>query len=560
MPATNIFTAGLQDFEKRIALAVLNPPVDDVPADVKFLANRHPVWLKQWELWEKRIRFYFDDDIEKEEGKALFLTRGRDEAVDLYRDRVAISEVVSESAKAHNKMTDTVFTEEITRSWKLNKDLDALQSNVDGQFTTASEFMKSVSPYVIALGVYHVLIDKPKLPAKDESIGGKIVRVVKEFVTAEDERNAGVRNPFWLKISPTEVVNWALDEQNLLMWVMIRMERSRIDEEGKSHKVIEYTKWNRDKWERWELEKSTENNAEKKLQVVRKSNGVHALGIVPLVPIYFRRTKTPMVGKGLSADAYRADLMKVRAESDQQWDAHVHAHPTLVVVSDRDMGEIGVGTNNYIKLGKMETAEYIAMPDSAFAALSKIITGLEEKIARHQGQDPLGVLVSKPAQATGIARAWSFLTSEEMQLVNLAKGMSAGERGIWEVSSRWLETDTHGPQWQVFHAINGGIIEYPSKFMITQPKEMLEEFTGVRNQIQSPTFLRNLAKRIVIAYARNVDENELKKIMEEVDALDFGAKPGFDETMPPVNVDDEEGNAEGNDEDGNPGHKEEEES
>ena len=109
---------------------------------------------------------------------------------------------------------------------------------------------------------------------------------------------------------------------------------------------------------------------------------------------HFPKAIKPMVGSSFIRYAAKADVQKFQAESDLAFDTHVHAHPVFFAKVNEELAAIGVGSQSFIKLDPMQNEEvgYVNTPDSAFAALSKVIDDKRAEIYRQANIDPMGVL------------------------------------------------------------------------------------------------------------------------------------------------------------------------
>jgi len=506
------------------------------PKPYEFLNQRHTLYSKNYDRWNRRWKLIFGD-VETNSGKRAFLPQGENEDDDLYDDRIELSEVIPEMPPVIRRIANKIFGEEIVREWN-DDDLTALERNMDGRNTRAKTFMHNQARKVAVLGVMHVLCDKPAWPKG------------KQPKTLDDERSMGLRLPFFVAYTPLEVVNWSTDRNNNLVWALTRIIRYDMDDNMQPVTYVEFTKWGHNAWTRWTFRAGGKYGA--RLQAVGGEENPsfgkaqpHNVGRVPLTQIYFDYVE-PMIGQGLSDEAFRADLLKIRAESNLTWDAYVHAHPQLAFWTKRDpKGDIGLGTNAALKLNvdEDEDARYLTSGDNAFEVNEWQIENLIETVIRHQGVDPLGVITKKGVrQESGIKAAWSFKTSEEQILQNYAEALQSAEEHMWENAARLLDGGPQPFAAQAFEEKSKGSIRYPKKFDLTSPKERMEQFVQAKKHLKSKTLLEELGAAIAIAYTQDLPTKQAKKIDQEVRAINHTAEGQFEPGPPPLGF---EGEGEG---------------
>ena len=107
--------------------------------------------------------------------------------------------------------------------------------------------------------------------------------------TQEQRRNLNLR-PYAVLLTPLDITDWALDNRGHYHWVRIR--ESTIGSEDPSDQehaqTDTYLQWLTDSWERFDDEGNL------------LSSDVNPLGVVPIVPLYFQRSKRyPRLGVSL---------------------------------------------------------------------------------------------------------------------------------------------------------------------------------------------------------------------------------------------------------------------
>ncbi len=233
----------------------------------------------------------------------------------------------------------------------------------------------------------------------------------------------------------------------------------------------------------------------------------------------------PMIGQSFIRYAARADIQKLRAESDLVYDTYLHAHPLLLAWINDELKEVGIGSNTYIKLNPgvggagREDVQYCAAPGSAFEALQQLVTVLNEKIYRQAKIDPMSIASAGSSavfQASGAARAWSFGTSEARTLSKVADHMEVVERRVFELVLRFQDTGTLPPPEEYLFK---GDIQYPEEFDTASTTQLIEETGAIVGStvINSPRLARTLHKRIAASKVGDTTAKVLQEIQKEIE-------------------------------------------
>jgi hypothetical protein len=110
-----------------------------------------------------------------------------------------------------------------------NKDFASFLENCDRSGTSFNRFSRNMLEKMMLFQRAFVLIDKPKSP-----VGGTIT-------TRQQEIDAGVHMPYLVLFDPRNVINWGLDDDKNLDWIVIKTMDSR--QEGPLGDVEVYTNW-----------------------------------------------------------------------------------------------------------------------------------------------------------------------------------------------------------------------------------------------------------------------------------------------------------------------------
>jgi hypothetical protein len=143
--------------------------------------------------------------------------------------------------------------------------------NKKGDDITA--FMRQICDDMQIFGLVYVLVDTPP---KDVAIK-----------TLAQEKEAGIR-PYWVLISPLEVLNWVTDEFGKYLYVKRRQVYTKVDTQSFATSNIEkFTEWTQQTIKISEVDITDKDNP-----VLLSSVTIdNQLGQIPLQPIFYQRDK-----------------------------------------------------------------------------------------------------------------------------------------------------------------------------------------------------------------------------------------------------------------------------
>ena len=487
----------------------------------EILDTKHPDWLAAQPTWELFRDVLGDAEVEKEK----YLPRGKDEIDPLYRLRVALSQFIPESPLAIQKILHGLFRETPVRNYKDAK-LEKWTDDVDKDGTKWSKFVEQLAEQILGYGTLRLLVNmKSAVPSVE---GQKPSRA--------DELQQNVR-PFLVLYSPLSVIDWEVDADGVIQMVMIKETRTEKAPPPTHHvEVTRFVRYTATTMSWWEFAK-TDKGFELRGAV---EDVEHGLGVVPMVVDYFPKKVKPLVGSGYIRFAARADIQKYQAESDLQWNSHLHAHPTFWAKVKDSLSSIGIGSTAFIKLNPDagEEVGYVDVPSASFDALQGLIDEKRAVIFRQVGTDPLGILNSGQStfQASGVSRAWSFGTSESKVLRAIADRMESVERSVLEIVSRYLSEKTYGLGENAF----GGEVKYPDEYDISATQTLLDQTEQTAQMVNSETLIKALHQRLASSLVGDTTPKTLKQIHDEIEDNDLigtpVGKPQADPTLMPPTV------------------------
>jgi len=477
------------------------------------LETKHPDY-KEWEEEWLRYQDVVGDTLVD---KKKYLPKNKFEPQDQYDFRIELSQFIPESGLAVSKIIGAIFSEKPKREFPGQEaQLKRFLDNADRKGGSWNSVMETIAFNLLSYGTTRVLVNVP--PAKpSEEVASKEGEAV---VTRAMEKAADIR-PYVVVYKPLDIIDWDVDDDEVLKSLRIREERylpplAGVD--GKHRKAVKFITY--DQWAvRW-IDFVQGGKGEWEINGAGES--IHELGMVPMVVDGLREVK-PMIGHSFLRYSSRADIRKAQTESDQAYDGFIHAHPFLAVWTDDEMKEVGVGSNTWLKLNPgsggvgREDAQYLQPPASAFDALKQIVEDSRTQIYRQANTDPLGVISGGGTtfQASGVARAWSFGTSEARMLSKIADKLEQIEKRVFEMVLRYEEPINKTTP--IDDPVFKGSVQYPEEFDMSSTAALLEETEKIAQMVNSETLLRTLHKRIAASKVGDTTAKELKIIKDEIE-------------------------------------------
>lgn len=489
------------------------------------LNAKHPVY----EEWADTWRIHKDVLGQTKVDKSNYLPRNQLEPEDQYQFRVELSEFIPETPLTISRLIGSLYKEKPKRDLKGQAErLEELVNNTDLKGQHLNAFMERFIFDLIGYGTMRILVNTrtPKLSTDEQGQPLLISRAM--------EIESGAR-PYLIPYTPLSTIDWDFDEFNEL--TMVRIKETRFgkldssDPTSKHVRFIKFVQYDRifSRW--WTFIEDSEvrlsmggiEMSKPQLLVEQSGESEHGLGLVPMVVVYWPQELEPMVGNSYVRQMVKADIQKFRTESDMDYDNYLHAHPQLKVHTLDEMSNVGVGSGSFLKLNpggggmEREDVNYVQTPVSAFEALREQKLDKLDTINRHANTDPMGVVSRRRAipQASGVARAWSFGTSEARILSDLADTAVVTERALFDMSIRTITADEDlNDQDDVFE----GEIQYPEEFDLSSTQTLLDETEQISRNVNSPTLIKILHKRIAASKVGDVTPQIMEQIQTEIES------------------------------------------
>jgi len=242
-------------------------------------AVRHPLYLAYEDTWGAYLDFAELDLADLRSGAYLQQFESEQAAAWVNRkDRAAVYNLCPLLVSIRKNY---LFARRPTRHIEASpyrRELSDFYNNCDRNGTDWTDFLREhVVPSTYIFGWSEVLFDVPSAP---EGLRPQ---------TQEQRRNLNLR-PYAVLLTPLDITDWALDNRGHYHWVRIRESTvGSADPADQEHEQVDtYLQWFGDRWERFDDEGNL------------LAGDVNPLGAVPIVPLYFQRSKRyPRLGVSL---------------------------------------------------------------------------------------------------------------------------------------------------------------------------------------------------------------------------------------------------------------------
>jgi hypothetical protein len=239
-------------------------------------------------------------------------------------------------------------------------------------------------------------------------------------------------------------------------------------------------------------------------------SGVHGLGVVPLVPVFDKRSKKYKNFLGISKLAdisfIARDVYNLCSELSQIISDQTFSFLALQGNSS-DYSEIEISTNKGIVYpDDKNPPQYISPPPANAEVLMKQINTQVSKIfqlasleggsASFEGADTV--------TQSGASKAWDF-NETNSRLITLASNMEDAEMKIWKAFGLW-----EGSDWQ-------GSVEYPKDFNVKSLQQDLDDAEKTMKMNIGKQFDDLIKKSIVTKKFPRLDDEQKEEIFTQIE-------------------------------------------
>ncbi len=493
------------------------------------LSERHPYYEERIAEWQLFGEVLGDRKIVD---KARYLPKGEQEDPLAYKQRIALAEWLPEAGEAIVKLTAAIYATKPVR--KLPTQFKEFEKNCNRLGTHWDTFVLQACRALLAYGSTRTLVS---------TVAPRATRSAEPTVADEISQRAGL---FAANFSPESVIDWEANAVDGVSMARLREEYFTGSGTADQRRRTRFVEFTRETIRSWVFREASEDG----LELLSTDEIPNVLGEVPIVVEYFGVPDAPMAGKSFLEFSARAELQRFRSNSDLSYDLHLHAHPLIKAKTSSKIEELGIGSQTVIVLdpSQDEDLEYVSLPTTPSDLLFQQDDRLRTAIHRYAHTDPLGQLEPTGTfQASGVARAWSFETSEGRILSQIASSMASFELQFFRLGARLVGASPAEVD-----------IQYPETFDAAAREALTVILTYVQDRINSPTLSRRISRRIALSLTSEEKDAVRNQILKEIDenptpgaAASAGMDVDLDPDREPIG-DEPDQDDENDDDDGGP--------
>jgi hypothetical protein len=355
--------------------------------------REHPEYLALKHVWKRYRDLYIGGERLKLHAQEYLLPRQR-EPGDVYTERLSRVFYENYIGSIVDWYSATLFRKEPVVTFEGSnataKEFFArLMDEVDLKGTGLSDFFRAQFVESLITGASYVLVDFPRTGKKAE--------------TRAEEDATGASRAYLVAYSAEDVINWNLDLQGNLDWVVIRQKLIRKDR-------VEDAEWKTET--RWSYyDKQSFKIYSRVDDVVRLvDEGTHALAKLNRVPLFDLRIPE---GMWMLNRAGLLQLEHFNKSNALSWALTMGLFAMPVVYSDRDWSQM-VGESYYIQLAPGDKFGWTEPEGKVFQIAQDNLTRLQEEIYRVCYLAQAGGSLDAGGQQSGISKQLDFSITQEV--------------------------------------------------------------------------------------------------------------------------------------------------
>lgn len=373
---------------------------------------------------------------------------------------------------------------------------DTFLSNCDGNMTQFVDFSKRAFADLLTYGVAHILTDLPTRAPGDETL------------TLQQELDKGYRDPFLVCYTPMEVINWRTDRTGAYEWVVIKT--SKLDQQflSKPQEVDTWYYFDREVFKVYEDRRDAgavsipTDSSTRTAQLV--SDGNHALSHVKRVPLrsFFLSNHLWLANRGYL-------LLKDHLNQDNSlaWALFMSNLAIPIIIGDVDTTNMVEAETGYLQFPAGTEYRWSEPDGKSFAISMDRLENLREEAFRCLYLQSQGMSMrATPQQQSGKSKLVSMVPTHEV-LSGMAKDL---RQRLQELLSDVVDARRDGG---VRPDVRG--FDYDDD-MTTEEVFAVSSLLAIR--IPSESFERWVYKKVVKAWARDVNQASLEKMYKEIEA------------------------------------------
>ena len=460
---------------------------------IEILDREHPDYTARKAMWERYADFYEGGEAIRRNA-SRYLPKRQKEPLEVYYERMGrafyenyLGSIVDWYAATLVRTEPQILLEGDGLEF-YNLFLD----DCDLAGTDLVEFFRNVFLRALIYKQAYVLVDFP--------------RVEGPYRTRAEEDAAGRSRSYLVPYTPLDIPNWKVDAAGNFEWLVIKS-RERFQPAFDSAEEIERTTWtyfDRQGYRQYRLDLQPGKPARPHIEVPLAAAGPHALSA---------QNRVPMVSFQLSDGLWLANKAALLQQEHfdksnaLSWALHMGLFAMPVVYSDREWHQV-VGESYYIQLGPTDRFGWTEPEGKVYQIAQDNLERLKDEIyrvcylmvqaggreAQNLGQS--GVSKERDYSVTQeVLRAYGDLVKDAMK--NTLRLVAAARQDALAVEVKGLDA-----------------------FDIRHLSAELDDATRLRELVDSsPTFRKELQKRLALRYLDDSGPGLKNQIVKEIDSV-----------------------------------------
>lgn len=490
-PETRTFAVSLDEFS-------VDAPQEE--QEIKRLRRKNSLWSEfspRWQFYRKA--YEGGEDFANRDNLFRHL---RENELD-FNSRVDRVHNMNYCEPLVDFFTNFIFAESIDRNGGSDTAFyDDFVKDVNLKDDSVDDFMRQVSDDMQIYGMAYTLVDAPPLPQGDDA---------NAVLTVADEQALNLR-PYWVMISPEEIVDWTIDQFENFKYVKRLQNVEETGNDGKSHKLERYTEFYLDRTVITDVESTDLGKA----TITATDEYPNKLKYIPLfITRYKRSKKYPFIGMSFLRDfAYnQREIMNLTSLLQEFLYRQAFNILTKQVDSNvplKEQEDVTLGTSNVMEYPKdAKEPKYLSPPSEPAAFIQGERERIKNEMYTRAAQDAL-VELFNGEKSSGFAQAQSFYKTVPF-ISSRADALERTENALMRCTY-----DLVGKTWK-------GKIKYKDRYELTNLTDALTQLQILVRDFALPseTFVKEELKRMVRAYDGKLPVELLGKIEKEIDDMDF---------------------------------------
>jgi hypothetical protein len=465
--------------------------------EIERLRSQHPDYRAMKENWEFFLRSYEGGSSYVNED-TLF-THARENKQD-YTERKKRAHYSNYCQPLTDFVPNFIYASDVERDPKsLKPAFDNFISNVNRGGLHITDFMREVAEESRMYGHVFIQVDKPRLPG---NAGKKTVSVA--------QKRALKLDPYFVKMSPLEVLDWVTDEQGNYIYLK-RVECLDLLVNRARTTVERYTEWYVDECVITTIDIT---NTDKPV-LYPAENIPNTLGKLPFIKAVHKTSKA-------NRDLSVSFLTDIAGQNNSVFNKtslideflfrqcfNVLTMPSNTQVQTKDTVEGVIGNANILEYPDeaKNAPAYLSPPATPAEFIQLEREAIVMEMYRTAMQDISSEIMAGANRSGDAARQ-----SMGQQVPMIARQADMLQQTEQQLFRLWAEMN--GDTWD-------GKIAYKDDYSVTGLQDLILQFTSIFSaaKILSPTWVREEWKRLIREYDGKITPEKMEKIFSEIEGI-----------------------------------------